>query len=103
VWIESVFLWLVTPCSVVVGFQRFGGLLPPSSRWKWIFSIHTQKDELSYSSVRMPICNHCEVRIRSVIRCIGIFRRRWQDDINMDLRGRTGLGWLGIGSNGGLL
>jgi hypothetical protein len=35
-------------------------------------------------------------------------RRRWEDNINMDLReigidGETGFGWLRIGSNGGLL
>jgi hypothetical protein len=35
-------------------------------------------------------------------------RRRWEDNIKMDLMeigimGRTGFGWLRIGSNGGLL
>jgi hypothetical protein len=41
-------------------------------------------------------------------RPLGRPTRRWEDNINMDLReigsmGRTGLSWLRIGSNGGLL
>jgi hypothetical protein len=38
---------------------------------------------------------------------LGRPRRRWEDNIKMDLRetsmGRTGFGWLRIGSNGGIL
>jgi hypothetical protein len=39
---------------------------------------------------------------------LGRPRRRWEDNIKMDLReigsmGRTGFGWLRIGSTGGLL
>jgi len=44
-------------------------------------------------------------------RPLGSSRRRWEDNIKMDLRetgidgsmGRTGFGWLRIGSSGGLL
>jgi hypothetical protein len=41
-------------------------------------------------------------------RPLGRPRRRWEDNIKMDLReigidGRTGFGWLRIGSGGGLL
>jgi hypothetical protein len=41
-------------------------------------------------------------------RPLGRPRRRWKDNIKMDLRetgidGRTGFGWLGIWSGGGLL
>jgi hypothetical protein len=41
-------------------------------------------------------------------RPLGRPRRRWEDNIKMDLRdlrsiGRTGFGWLWIGSGGGLL
>jgi hypothetical protein len=41
-------------------------------------------------------------------RPLGRHRRRWEDNIKMDLRekrpmGRTGFGWLRIGSSDGLL
>jgi hypothetical protein len=41
-------------------------------------------------------------------RPLGRPRRRWEDNTKMDLReigidGRTGFGWLRIGSSGGLL
>jgi hypothetical protein len=41
-------------------------------------------------------------------RPLGRPRRRWEDNIRMDLRetgidGRTGFGWLRIGSSGGIL
>jgi hypothetical protein len=41
-------------------------------------------------------------------RPLGKPRRRWEDNIKMDLRekgidGKTGFGWLRIGSNGGIL
>jgi hypothetical protein len=41
-------------------------------------------------------------------RPLGRPRRRWEDNIKLDLSelgtdGRTGFGWLGIGSSGGLV
>jgi hypothetical protein len=49
-----------------------------------------------------------EKRIRDVLRSLGRPRRMGEDNIEMDLReigidGRTGLSWIRIGSNDGLV
>jgi hypothetical protein len=60
-------------------------------------------DNIRFGQDNIPVSEY----IPKIKRPLGRPRCRWEDNIKLDLReigidGRTGFGWLRIGSNGGL-